>query len=58
MDIKNQINMFINLGFVLLHPTNDDEMTKKKKSLHLKTYIYKKDSNCTKYCPIVIQGEI
>jgi len=36
MDMKNQINMFINLGFVLLHPTNDDEMTKKKK-----VYIWK-----------------
>ncbi len=30
-DMNNQINMFINLIFVLLHMTNDNEMTPKKK---------------------------
>jgi hypothetical protein len=40
-------NAIINLGFTLLCTTSDDEMTKKKKGLHLKNllfsciYIYK-----------------
>jgi hypothetical protein len=44
----------INLGFVLLCPTSDNEMTKKKRFTFENLDIFK----CTKDYPIIIQGEI
>jgi len=51
-----------NLGYALLHTTNDDEMTQKKqKQKSLKSLIFSniyRIQNCTKYHSIIIQGEI
>ncbi len=50
----------IDQGYALLHTTIDDEMTKKKrfKFGNFVIFTHTHDSNCTKYCPIIIQGDI